>query len=78
MSNGSKPQPETRVDQLNGLRTILAAARSDRPFDFKVPDRAAGTKADACPFCEGNEGTTPPESWADRPGGGAPGGASAG
>ena len=71
--DSSKPQPETRVDQLNGLRTILAAARSDRPFDFKVPDRAAGTKADACPFCEGNEGTTPPESWADRPGGGAPG-----
>ena len=61
--------PEVRVDQLNGLRTILAAARSDRPFDFEIPSREA-TAAEKCPFCEGREDRTPPETWADRPGGG--------
>jgi UDPglucose--hexose-1-phosphate uridylyltransferase len=28
--------------------------------------------ADSCPFCEGREGMTPPEVWAERPGGGEP------
>ena len=65
------PAPEIRVDQLNGLRTILAAARSDRPFDFTPPSREA-RGADNCPFCEGREDKTPPETWADRPGDGAP------
>jgi UDPglucose--hexose-1-phosphate uridylyltransferase len=27
---------------------------------------------ETCPFCEGREGRTPPEVWADRPGGGEP------
>ncbi len=69
--------PEIRIDQLNGLRTILAAARSDRPFDFTVPSKAGvgpGREAEEpanCPFCEGREEKTPPETWADRPGGGA-------
>ena len=67
-----KPKPEIRLDQLTGLRTILAAARADRPFDFggvaKAPDDD-GT--DDCPFCEGAEERTPPETWAERPGGGA-------
>jgi UDPglucose--hexose-1-phosphate uridylyltransferase len=27
---------------------------------------------ESCPFCEGREDRTPPEVWADRPGGGAP------
>ena len=65
------PSPEVRVDQLNGLRTILAAARSDRPFDFEVPAHEASS-AENCPFCEGREDRTPPETWADRPGGGDP------
>lgn len=65
------PAPEIRIDQLNGLRTILAAARSDRPFDFKPSSREPQGEA-GCPFCEGREDRTPPETWADRPGGGAP------
>jgi UDPglucose--hexose-1-phosphate uridylyltransferase len=65
-----RPKPEIRLDQLTGLRTILAPARADRPFDFggvaTEPDPQA---AESCPFCEGREDRTPPEIWADRPGG---------
>jgi len=68
-----RPKPEIRLDQLTGLRTILAPARADRPFDFggvaTEPDPKAAEK---CPFCEGHEDRTPPETWADRPGGGEP------
>jgi UDPglucose--hexose-1-phosphate uridylyltransferase len=69
----AKPQPEIRLDQLTGLRTILSPARADRPFDFggtaSETDEGA---AERCPFDEGREDRTPPEVWADRPGGGAP------
>jgi UDPglucose--hexose-1-phosphate uridylyltransferase len=68
-----KDLPEVRIDQLTGLRTILSPARADRPFDFggvaTEPDPKA---AETCPFCEGHEERTPPETWADRPGGGEP------
>ena len=73
-----KPKPEIRLDQLTGLRTILAPARADRPFDFAGPGKAAPDASaeepppDSCPFCEGREDRTPPETWADRPGGGPP------
>jgi UDPglucose--hexose-1-phosphate uridylyltransferase len=68
-----KPLPEVRIDQLTGLRTILSPARADRPFDFGgVPDEENKEARENCPFCEGREDRTPPETWADRPGGGAP------
>jgi UDPglucose--hexose-1-phosphate uridylyltransferase len=64
----SSPAPEIRIDQLTGLRKILAAGRADRPIEFGVPERPPARTAD-CPFCEGREDRTPPETWADRPGG---------
>ena len=72
-----KPTPEIRLDQLTGLRTILSPARADRPFDFgggkAAPDASADEPPpDSCPFDEGREDRTPPETWADRPGGGPP------
>lgn len=68
-----KTTPEIRLDQLTGLRTILAPARADRPFDFGgVPSEPDAQAAENCPFCEGHEDRTPPETWADRPGGGGP------
>ena len=68
-----KPKPEVRLDQLTGLRTILAPARADRPFDFGgVPTEDDEEAREKCPFCEGREDRTPPETWADRPGGGKP------
>ncbi|HEX3561726.1 MAG TPA: hypothetical protein VHU24_02715, partial [Solirubrobacterales bacterium] len=68
-----KPTPEIRLDQLTGLRTILSPARADRPFDFGgTPTEENSEAAEKCPFCEGREDRTPPEVWADRPGGGGP------
>lgn len=68
----SSPPPEIRIDQLTGLRTILAPARAERPLDWDSPaDQAEEAPPEGCPFCEGNEGKTPPETWADRPGGGS-------
>lgn len=66
------PQPELRIDQLTGLRALLAPGRDGRPDSFASERRApAAAGAGACPFCEGDEAETPPEVWANRPGGGA-------
>jgi UDPglucose--hexose-1-phosphate uridylyltransferase len=57
--------PEIRIDQLSGLRTILAAGRADRPDNFSA--RPAEPKGpESCPFCEGREDRTPPELYATR------------
>jgi UDPglucose--hexose-1-phosphate uridylyltransferase len=67
--NSDQRAPEIRIDQLTGLRTILAPGRAARPDSFKAaasePKGAAG-----CPFCEGREDQTPPEVGALRPGDG--------
>jgi UDPglucose--hexose-1-phosphate uridylyltransferase len=68
----AKSQPEIRLDQLTGLRTILSPARADRPFDFSGAAEPNEGSAENCPFDEGREDRTPPEVWADRPSGGAP------
>jgi len=60
--------PEIRIDQLTGLRTILAEGRADRPIQFTPTPRKEGAE-ESCPFCEGREQKTPLEVWADRPGG---------
>ncbi len=49
---------------------VLAPGRAERPDAFTPA--LAETKpgaAESCPFCEGREDRTPPEVWADRPGG---------
>lgn len=63
--------PEIRIDQLTGLRTILAPGRADRPGGFNSL-RSEEKSAEGCPFCEGNEGKTPPEVHAVRTAGGEP------
>ena len=63
--------PEIRIDQLTGMRAILAPGRADRPDVFRRGERAVKGGAE-CPFCEGHEERTPPEVWARRPGGGEP------
>jgi len=68
---------ELRIDQLTGLRTILAPGRAERPDQFRgappAPDPGvAEAKAASCPFCEGREERTPPELYALRPEGGEP------
>src|SRR5204863_1784949 len=70
---GQLTGPEVRIDQLTGLRAILAPARADRPDAFApAPARTREGEAESCPFCEGREDRTPPEVWAARAGGGQP------
>jgi UDPglucose--hexose-1-phosphate uridylyltransferase len=64
--------PEIRVDPLTGLRTIVAAARAERPGGALRAEPAAPIDAESDPFAEGHEDRTPPELAAHRPGGGAP------
>jgi UDPglucose--hexose-1-phosphate uridylyltransferase len=63
--------PEIRIDQLSGLRTILAAGRAARPDSF-TPRSTEPKGPENCPFCEGREDRTPPELYATRPQGGEP------
>jgi UDPglucose--hexose-1-phosphate uridylyltransferase len=64
--------PEVRIDPLTGLKVVLAPARADRPFQFERASSTNPAAAAECPLCEGREQLTPPETWALRPGGGAP------
>jgi UDPglucose--hexose-1-phosphate uridylyltransferase len=68
--NSDPRAPEIRIDQLTGLRTILAPGRAARPDSFKaaVGEPKGSTE---CPFCEGREDRTPAEVYALRPEGGA-------
>ena len=62
--------PQVRIDQLTGLRSVLAPGRAERPDAFpaaRIPPKAGGGE---CPFCDGHEDRTPPEVYAVRPGGG--------
>jgi UDPglucose--hexose-1-phosphate uridylyltransferase len=80
MARGAGPEPrdqlnppEVRIDQLTGLRAILAPGRAERPDAFAPPPVVSREDAaETCPFCEGREDRTPPEVWANRPGGGRP------
>ncbi|MDX6638444.1 MAG: UDPglucose--hexose-phosphate uridylyltransferase [Solirubrobacterales bacterium] len=63
-------KPEIRIDQLTGLRAVLAPGRAERPDAFAPrPAASAPDAAERCPFCEGREDRTPPEVWANRPSG---------
>src|SRR6476661_3183195 len=64
--------PEVRTDPLSGLHTIVAGDRAARPgggLSTTPPDSIDPEKD---PFLEGHEDRTPPETYAVRPGGGAP------
>ncbi len=58
--------PELRKDPVVGRWVIISTERSLRPTSFtpEVAPRAGSF----CPFCPGNEDSTPPEVWAARPG----------
>lgn len=50
---------------------MIAPGRSERPGALDVEPVPADDDPDgSCPFCEGREDRTPPELWAERPGGG--------
>lgn len=57
--------PELRSDRLTDTWVLIAEQRSARPFDFRL--RPPEPKSQGpCPFCPGNEGLTPPETFALR------------
>lgn len=57
---------ETRLDPISGEWTIFAPGRSSRPDQFG-PMKSVATRSDIeCPFCTGNEDSTPAASWAAR------------
>ena len=58
---------DLRRDPLTGAWTIIAPGRRARPHDTDDVDTGP-----VCPFCEGNEGLTPPEVDAFRARGGQP------
>jgi len=58
---------EIRFNPIDNKYVIISQERSRRPSDYfseKKHDR--GTSPDSCPFCEGNEGLTPPEVFSLR------------
>ncbi|HEY6971109.1 MAG TPA: galactose-1-phosphate uridylyltransferase [Candidatus Angelobacter sp.] len=59
--------PELRKDPVTGRWVIISTDRSKRPSDFSR-EPVVIKPANFCPFCPGNEGRTPPEIMAYRPG----------
>jgi len=60
--------PELRVDPLTGLRTIIAAARANRPNSGLTAPPTEPLDPAGDPFAEGHESKTPPELFALRDG----------
>lgn len=64
--------PQLRQDRTTKEWVIIAAERSKRPHSFKNTSKPKSEKSSYqkdCPFCEGNEHLTPPETLAYRTGG---------
>jgi len=57
--------PELRKDPILNRWVIISPDRGKRPQDFPVP--AKKQHKGSCPFCHGNEKSTPPEILAFRP-----------
>jgi UDPglucose--hexose-1-phosphate uridylyltransferase len=59
--------PQLRKDPVIGRWVIISTERAKRPSHIERPNPPL--RPGPCPFCEGNEGLTPPEISAYRPGG---------
>lgn len=58
---------EIRKDLLRDNWVVIATQRAIRPTDLPVPSQGRAEKVQGfCPFCEGNEGFTPPEIMVNR------------
>ena len=64
--------PELRKDPIIGRWVIISTERGKRPQDFIITHEKI--EGGFCPFCPGNEGTTPPEITAYRESGSTPNG----
>ncbi|MEP0815034.1 MAG: galactose-1-phosphate uridylyltransferase [bacterium] len=61
--------PELRKDPILSRWVIISTERGNRPHAFQEEKEDLGDPK-KCPFCPGNESTTPPEVYALRPNGG--------
>jgi UDPglucose--hexose-1-phosphate uridylyltransferase len=64
---------ELRRDPVLGRWVIISSERAHRPSDFRSSPEVRNSGG-FCPFCAGNEYTTPPELLAHRPDGSPPNG----
>jgi UDPglucose--hexose-1-phosphate uridylyltransferase len=64
---GGAFMPELRRDPIIGRWVIISAERGARPSDFKTFARESEEDKATCPFCPGNEETTPSEIMAYHP-----------
>ncbi len=64
--------PELRKDPITREWVIVATERGKRPSDFPREPRVLEIPTRSCPFCPGNESSTPPEVLAFRPPGSPP------
>lgn len=62
--------PQLRKDPVVGRWVIISTERGKRPTHFQSP--ADASRGGTCPFCNGNEATTPPEIMGYRPDGSKP------
>lgn len=67
-SPATVPDPEYRRDPITGRWVIIAPERSRRPLGLAStkPHPRRDAERDSCPFCEGREGQSPPETFAYR------------
>ena len=68
----SSNAPELRQDPVTRSWVVIAPGRARRPGAAARDDPDLPTEDEllSCPFCEGREARTPPETFAIRPGGG--------
>ena len=59
--------PELRKDPILNRWVIISPDRGKRPHDFPPPAKKLLKEKGSCPFCQGNEKSTPPEILAFRP-----------
>jgi UDPglucose--hexose-1-phosphate uridylyltransferase len=59
--------PELRKDPIIGRWVIIATDRAKRPDQFSCLTNENPQELKPCPFCEGNESSTPKEIYAIRP-----------
>ena len=51
---------QLRLDPLTGRWVVVSTDRSNRPFHFAPPTAVQADTTRPCPFCPGNEESTPP------------------
>jgi UDPglucose--hexose-1-phosphate uridylyltransferase len=73
LNRTSTATPDLRHDPISGRTVVIAPARENRPgAEPPALDPPSPQELDECPFCEGREDRTPPETFAVCPPGREP------